>query len=195
MGRRPTFLFGRWLDMDTADTGERLHQPSDLLARIEAAISPALQAMGFDLVRVRLSGSRRPVLQIMAERENGEMTITDCALVSRTLSALLDVEDPIKGEYLLEVSSPGMDRPLTRLKDFVVFAGSLVKLELTRPLNGRRRFRGALAGVAGGNVQLLLEDGAMIALPFTGIGEAQLVITDEMIRESMKRNSSPAVPE
>lgn len=181
--------------MDTGDTGVRLHQASDLLARIEAAISPALQALGFDLVRVRLSGSKRPILQIMAERENGEMTITDCALVSRTLSALLDVEDPIKGEYLLEVSSPGMDRPLTRLKDFTAFAGLPVKLELSRPLNGRRRFRGTLGGVAGANVQLLLEDGATIEVPFTGIGEAQLVITDEMIRESMKRTSSPAAPE
>ncbi len=195
MGCGPTFLFGRCLNMDTGDTDARLHQASGLLARIEAAVCPALEAMGFELVRVRLTGTKRPTLQIMAERENGEMSISDCAQVSRAISALLDVEDPVKDEYTLEVSSPGLERPLTRLKDFNHYAGNLAKIELAKPLNGRRRFRGVLDGVTDAQVRLLLDDGAMIALPFDGIDEAQLVLTDEMIRKSLKRTPHSTGPE
>lgn len=168
--------------------GEHLHQSSDELSRIEAAILPAVEAMGFELVRLRITGGRHLTLQIMAERADGRMTIEDCTQLSRTVSALLDVEDPIKGEYSLEVSSPGLDRPLTRQKDFQRYAGHLAKIELAKPLQGRRRFRGTIAGMADGAVRLLRDEGGLIELPFEAIGDAQLVLTDELIRESLKRN-------
>jgi len=174
---------------------EHLHQASDELSRIEAAIGPALEAMGFELVRLRITGGRHPTLQIMAEREDGTMTIEDCTRLSRTVSALLDVEDPIKSEYSLEVSSPGLDRPLTRLKDYQRYAGHLAKLELSKPLDGRRRFRGTIDGLAGDTVRLLRDEGGVIELPFAAIGEAQLVLTDELIRESLKRAPHAGAPE
>jgi len=163
-------------------------QESDELSRIETAILPALTAMGFELVRLCITGGRHMTLQIMAERENGVMTIADCTQLSRTVSALLDVADPIKGEYSLEVSSPGLDRPLTREKDYQRYAGNLAKIELSKPLDGRRRFRGVIEGLTDGKVRLLREEGGVIELSFEAIGDAQLVLTDELIRESLKRN-------
>ncbi len=149
--------------------------------RIETIIAPTLQDMGFDLVRVRISGAQRRTLQIMAERlDDGTMTVEDCAAISRAVSTLLDVEDPIKGSYTLEVSSPGLDRPLTRPKDYTRFAGLEVKIELREPMDGQRRFRGRIAGLADDQVQLDTED-TRVAIPYADIERAKLILNDELL--------------
>jgi len=151
-------------------------------AEVERLIAPTLDAMGFDIVRVQLSGDRRPRLQIMAEHSDGrEMNVDDCAEISRAVSALLDVEDPIAGAYSLEVSSPGIDRPLVALGDYERFAGHLAKVETRVPVDGRKRFRGSLAGVEGGQVRLDLVDDGSVLLPFEQISRAKLIITDELL--------------
>jgi ribosome maturation factor RimP len=138
--------------------------------------------MGFEIVRVQLTGSHSPTLQIMVERtDRAAMKVDDCAVLSRTASALLDVEDPVPGAYTLEVSSPGIDRPLVRPRDFERFAGFEAKIEIATPIDGQRRFRGRLIGVEGGNVKLALADGAKVALPMVDIHKAQLVLTDELL--------------
>jgi len=158
----------------------------DAAREVERIIGPSLEAMGYTIVRVKYVGSTQPVLQIMAERSaDGSMTVDDCAAVSRAVSALLDVEDPIAGPYNLEVSSPGLDRPLVRLDDYDRFAGYEAKVELKDPLDGRKRFRGRLLGVADGDVRMEFE-GAAIALPYDRIGAAKLVITDDLIAASLK---------
>jgi ribosome maturation factor RimP len=159
----------------------------DLQSRLEALIGPSLDAMGYDLVRVQLQGNQRLTLQIMADRKDGvAMAVEDCADISRSLSALLDVEDPISGAYTLEVSSPGIDRPLTRSKDFVQWAGFEAKLESVQPIDGRKRFRGRINGLdEAGCVRLLVETGE-IAIPFADIRGAKLVLTDELIKASIK---------
>ena len=164
-------------------------QGSDpLLARIGEIIGPAVEAMGFELVRLRFTGGDQRTLQVMAERPTGEMSVDDCAELSRTISVLLDVEDPIAGEYILEVSSPGIDRPLTRQADFERFAGHIAKLEVIAPMEGQRRFRGKIAGVSEGIVQIVSNDGNVADIPFDNISDAQLIITDELIRASLDRN-------
>ena len=148
---------------------------------VEALIAPALEGLGYDLVRVKLIGTTRPTLQIMAERrDEAGMTVDDCADISRTVSAILDVEDPISGAYMLEVSSPGLDRPLVRPRDFERFAGFEAKIELRRPVNGRKRYRGTVLGYADDVVTIEMEDGPA-ALPFGDIDSAKLVITDELL--------------
>jgi ribosome maturation factor RimP len=152
----------------------------DAVTRITQLIAPTLAEMGYELVRVR-HGGKPVVLQIMAERSrDGGMDIDDCEAISRAVSAILDVEDPIAGAYNLEVSSPGIDRPLTRLKDFGRWAGHEAKLELSAPLDGRKRFRGLLAGVDGDLVRMTVE-GADVALPFDQIRDAKLILTDALI--------------
>lgn len=170
----------------------------DLTSRIEAIITPAVEAMGFEIVRIRFGGGTRPVLQIMAERENGEMSVEDCARLSRTISALMDVEDPISVEYVLEVSSPGIDRPLTRPKDFARFTGHLARLEVAAPVQGQRRFRGALAGLTGDaqdTLRLQAESGEIVEIPLGQITKAQLVLTDALIAESLKRKPPTGLTE
>ncbi|MFQ6017511.1 MAG: ribosome maturation factor RimP [Kiloniellaceae bacterium] len=148
---------------------------------VEQLIAPSLAAMGYDIVRVVLSGNRRARLQIMAERRDGAgMVIDDCAQISRAVEAILDVEDPIPGPYELEVSSPGIDRPLTRLADFERFAGFEAKVELQAPIDGRRRWTGRLLGLKGGQVRLGADTGE-VTLPFAGIVKAKLLLTDELI--------------
>jgi ribosome maturation factor RimP len=152
--------------------------------KIEAMIAPSLEAMGYRVVRVAMTGGRRATLQIMAERVDGQaMTVDDCADISRTVSALLDVADPIAGAYTLEVSSPGIDRPLVRREDFARFAGFEAKLEMSAPVAGRRRFRGKLLGVEGDAVRLMA-DGAAIDLPLNQVTRAKLVLTDELLAAS-----------
>lgn len=159
------------------------------MAQVERLIAPSLDAMGYAIVRVRLSGGGRPTLQIMAERSDGkEMTVDDCADISRAVSAILDVEDPIAGAYVLEVSSPGLDRPLTRREDFSRFAGHEAKLELSEAVDGRKRIRGRLVGLEGENVRIAAEDGECL-LPLPAIRTAKLVLTDALIAESMKRQN------
>jgi ribosome maturation factor RimP len=149
--------------------------------RIAQAIEPPLAAMGYRLVRVVLTSGRRATLQVMAERLDDEpMTVEDCAQISHSLSALLDVADPIPGAYMLEISSPGIDRPLVRAEDYDRFCGSQAKIELARPLNGRKRFRGRLLGTSGGNVRLATEIGET-ELPLDAVVRAKLVLTDDLI--------------
>lgn len=156
-------------------------------AEVERLIAPTLTAMGYDIVRIQLSGDQRPRLQIMAEHSDGsEMIVDNCAEISRTVSALLDVEDPIKGSYNLEVSSPGIDRPLTRLVDFDRFAGLEARVELSMPRDGRRRFRGRLKGTDEEEVRVELPEGE-VRLPFDLIQRAKLVLTDELLAASAKK--------
>ena len=148
---------------------------------IEAMIVPSLQAMGYRVVRVAFTGGRRATLQIMAERiDEAAMTVDDCAEVSHTVSALLDVADPIATAYALEVSSPGIDRPLVRRDDYERFAGFEAKIEMAQPREGRKRFRGRLMGVEGDAAKLLVGEETVL-LPLADVARAKLVLTDELI--------------
>jgi ribosome maturation factor RimP len=165
-----------------ADTLNRRKTSTGKAAEIEAMLAPTLEAMGYRVVRVLLSGGRQDQrLQIMAEPSNGSaMDVDGCAEVSRASEAILDVEDPIPGQYTLEVSSPGIDRPLTRLEDFERWAGFDAKLELTAPHDGRRRFKGRLLGVEGDEIRLEV-DGQELGIPFAEVDKAKLMLTDELI--------------
>jgi ribosome maturation factor RimP len=153
----------------------------ELEKRVEELIQPTLNAMGYEVVRVLLSGKHNPTLQIMAEPSNGgPMTVDDCAEISRAVSAVLDVEDPIKGAYQLEVSSPGLDRPLTRRQDFERYAGFEARVETQQLIDGRRRFKGRLDGIDGDDVLLEVE-GIAVRIPLAQVYRAKLVLTDELI--------------
>ena len=159
--------------------------------RIAALLTPLAESMGYEIVRVRILGAGRPVLQLMAERADGTMTVEGCEELSRAVSAALDVDDPIAGRYTLEVSSPGIDRPLTRPKDFETWAGHLAKVEMQTPVDGRRRFRGTVDGYADGELRIAVElegfsEPQVIGLPFDDVHDAKLVLTDELIRDSLK---------
>ncbi|MGE0256362.1 MAG: ribosome maturation factor RimP [Alphaproteobacteria bacterium] len=157
-----------------------------LTDRIVAIVEPALAAQGFSLVRVAMQGQSRPVLQIMIDRtDDADVGMDDCVAASRTVSALLDVADPIAGEYRLEVSSPGLDRPLTRATDFARYAGHEARIELRTAIDGQRRFRGRLDGIDGDVVTLTTEAGP-VALPFAGIVRAKLVLTDALLAQPRK---------
>ena len=150
--------------------------------RISALIAPSLDAMGFELVRVLLQGQQNQTLQIMAERrDRAPMTVEDCADISRSISALLDVEDPLPNAYSLEVSSPGIDRPLTRLQDYERFAGFEAKVEAQRPVDGRKRFRGVLKGLDQANNVRLEVETQEVLIPFADIHRAKMVLTDDLI--------------
>ncbi|NNU79033.1 ribosome maturation factor RimP [Halovulum dunhuangense] len=153
--------------------------------RLASIVSPTIESMGYELVRLRFMGGRRPILQIMADTPENTIEVDDCAKISRAVSALLDVEDPIEGEYSLEVSSPGIDRPLTRLKDFETYAGHDVKLTTAELISGRKNFRGILRGVEENEVLVDIEEGT-IGLPFDWLTDAKLVLTDALIAESLK---------
>jgi len=151
------------------------------IEKISEMITPSLEAMGYEVVRVLVSGNRSPTLQIMVERRDDvSMTVDDCAEVSRTVSALLDVEDPIPTAYRLEVSSPGIDRPLTKKTDFDRFAGFEARLETAQPIEGRRRFQGRLVGLDGEDVRIALADGER-RIAYDAIKKAKLVLTDELL--------------
>jgi ribosome maturation factor RimP len=148
-------------------------------------LDPVAEAIGYEIVRLRLMGAdEQRRLQIMAERpSDGDMNVEDCARLSRAISEIMDAADPIAGEYTLEVSSPGVDRPLTRLKDFTTYEGYEARLELDRMAEGRKRFRGLLAGVEADNVAIDLEGEEHTALiPFAWITEAKLILTDELMK-------------
>ena len=160
----------------------------DATRGIEAIIAPSLEAMGYSLVRTQIGAGRRPVLQIMAERLDGNpMTVDDCAEISRAVSALLDVEDPIPGAFTLEVSSPGLDRPLTRRADYTRFAGQEAKVETRMPIEGRKRFKGRLLGLDGEAVKLATAEGEA-AIPLADIAKAKLVITEELLAADKRRH-------
>ncbi len=160
-------------------------------AKIEGMIGPSLSAMGYSIVRVAFTGGRsRPTLQIMAERnDNAAMTVDDCETISHTVSALLDVADPIDSAYQLEISSPGIDRPLTRRADYERFAGFEAKIDMLRPVDGRRRFRGKLMGLEGDDAKLLVGADTVL-LPLDAISRAKLVLTDELIAATEPQNHS-----
>ncbi|MEM6579588.1 MAG: ribosome maturation factor RimP [Pseudomonadota bacterium] len=165
--------------------------------RMAEILNPVIEDMGFELVRVRLKGGKNASLQIMAERPDGGIEVDECADISTAVSAVLDVEDPIVEAYTLEVSSPGIDRPLTRLKDFEEFEGYEAKLETSEMIDGRKRFKGILAGVEEDDVLINIEDGAetvTIGLKFDWLAEAKLILNDDLIREMLKaRKASGAL--
>jgi ribosome maturation factor RimP len=153
----------------------------DRVRQLTELIEPTLRDMGFELVRVLVSGGQQPTLQIMVERgDHAPTTLEHCAEVSHTVSALLDVADPLPGAYRLEVTSPGIDRPLVRRADYERFAGFEARLETELPIDGRRRFRGRLLGLAGDQVRLALPEGEQ-SIPFDAIKKAKLVLTDELL--------------
>jgi len=165
-----------------------------LADRIGALIEPSLKALGYDLVRVQIDGKRQARVQIMAERSDGSgMGVEDCAQVSRTVAALLDVEDPIEGAYQLEVSSPGIDRPLVRPQDYARFAGHLANVELRTPRDGRRRFTGTLKGVRGESVALDLGE-ETLEVPLAEIERGKLVLTEALLK-SAKPDNAQTEPE
>jgi ribosome maturation factor RimP len=172
---------------------DRIVRESGMDARVAAIILPVLRAIGFRLVRVRLFAQNGLTLQIMAERDDGTMTVEDCEEVSRALSPVLDVEDPIEKAYHLEVSSPGIDRPLVRKSDFATWTGHLVKVETSVLVADRKRFRGRIASVDADAVLIERDQAAYgeepkVRVPFDAIAEARLVLTDDLIREALTKD-------
>ncbi|MCQ0091502.1 ribosome maturation factor RimP [Roseovarius sp. M141] len=157
--------------------------------RMAEIITPVIEDLGFELVRVRLMGGKYHTLQIMVERPEGGIEVDDCAQVSTAVSATLDVEDPLTEAYTLEVSSPGIDRPLTRLKDFEAFEGYEAKIETNDLIDGRKRFKGILAGVEGTEVLINVDEGT-IGLQFDWLADAKLVLTDELIKEMLRQRKA-----
>lgn len=175
------------------DGEPRILRETGLAARIAAIAEPVAADLGFDLVRVRVSGRDGCTVQVMAERPDGEMSIDDCADFSRALSPALDVEDPVDRAYHLEVSSPGIDRPLVRRRDFERWYGHEAKIELSVAHEGRKRFRGRLAGIDGQRVRVELIDAVdetgdpvVVDIPLDDIAEARLVLTDELVAAALK---------
>ncbi|WP_099825318.1 ribosome maturation factor RimP [Oceaniglobus indicus] len=164
---------------------------SDMIAkasidrRLADVITPVIEDLGFELVRVRYMGGKTPTVQIMADRPNGGIEVDDCATISTAVSAHLDVEDPIEEAYSLEVSSPGIDRPLTRLKDFSDWEGYEAKIETSEMIEGRKRFKGILAGIDGSEVLIEIEEGT-IGLQFDWLSDAKLVLTEDLIRDVLR---------
>ena len=173
----------------------RLVVEPGVAARVASVAAPVLQGMGYRLVRIRISGEAGCTVQVMAERPDGTMLIEDCEAVSRALSPVLDVADPIDRAYRLEISSPGIDRPLVRRSDFERYGSHLVKIEMAVAHQGRKRFRGTLGGVEGNAVRLTRDDAiagedADVCLVMEDIADARLVLTDELIAESMRRGKA-----
>ena len=160
--------------------------------RLAEIVGPVIEDMGFELVRIRLQGGNTPVLQIMADKPDGGIEVDDCADISTAVSAVMDVEDPIVEAYTLEVSSPGIDRPLTRLKDFDNFEGYEAKVETSELIDGRRRFKGTLAGVEDDEVLITIAEGT-IGLKFDWLSDAKLVLTDDLIRDMLRARKAAGV--
>lgn len=186
------------MELPQADVAEpRLVVEPGVAARVAAVTEPVLEGMGYRLVRIRVTGEAGCTVQVMAERPDGTMLIEDCEAVSRALSPVLDVADPIDRAYRLEISSPGIDRPLVRRSDFERSSGHLVKVDMTMPHEKRKRFRGTLAGVEGDCVRVRRDDArageeADVLLPMADISEARLVLTDALIAESMRKGKAAA---
>ena len=172
---------------------------SDLIAktaidrRLADIVGPVIEGLGFELVRIRLMGGATRTLQIMADRPEGGIGVDECGDISTAVSAVLDVEDPIEENYVLEVSSPGIDRPLTRLKDFETWKGWEARIETTELIDGRRRFKGGLMGVEGDEVLIEIEEGGQdltIGLRFDWLSDAKLILTDELIAEMLRQKKA-----
>jgi ribosome maturation factor RimP len=180
----------------TADSAAIPHEPrlvgeTGLAARIGIIAEPVLEGLGYRLVRIRVSGADGCTVQIMAERPDGTMSIEDCEAASRALSPVLDVSDPVPTAYRLELSSPGLDRPLVRRSDFERSIGHVAKIEMAVAVGGRKRFRGVLVGVSGDDAMVRSEDaGEDYALPMHDIAEARLVLTDALIAEALRRGKA-----
>ena len=161
--------------------------------RLAGIIGPVIEGLGFELVRVRLMGGKTRILQIMADRPDGGIVVDECATISTAISAILDVEDPVEDNYILEVSSPGIDRPLTRLKDFEMWKGWEARIETTELIDGRRRFKGELAGIEGEEILILIEEGGeeiTIGLRFDWLSDAKLILTDGLIAEMLRQKKA-----
>jgi ribosome maturation factor RimP len=184
------------MDDAAARAEPRLIAEQGVAARVAAIAAPVLEGLGYRLVRVRISGLAGCTVQIMAERPDGTMTIEDCESASRALSPVFDVAEPVDRAYRLEVSSPGIDRPLVRRSDFDRYSGHVVKVEMAAPIAGRRRFRGVLVGTAGEAARLRREDAAAdeaeVTLPIADMAEAKLVLTDALVAESLRRGKAAA---
>jgi len=172
---------------------------SDMIAKaaidrkLAEIITPVIEDMGFELVRLRLMGGKTHTLQVMAERPDGGIEVDECAEISNAISAILDVKDPLVDSYVLEVGSPGIDRPLTRLKDFETFEGYDAKLETSELIDGRKRFKGVLAGVEGEEVLINIEDQGetvTVGLQFDWLADAKLVLTDDLIKEMLRQRKA-----
>lgn len=167
--------------------------------RLADIVGPVIEGLGFELVRIRLMGGRTRTLQIMADRPDGGIEVDECAAISTAVSAVLDVEDPIEENYVLEVSSPGIDRPLTRLKDFGMWKGWEARIETTELIDGRRRFKGTLQGLQDEEVLVEIEEGGemlTIGLRFDWLSDAKLILTDELIAEMLRqKKASGAIDE
>ena len=157
--------------------------------RLAEIVTPVIEGMGFELVRIRLMGGNTKTLQVMADRPEGGIDVDDCGRISTAVSAVLDVEDPIEDHYTLEVSSPGIDRPLTRLKDFEAWDGYEARLETSEMIDGRKRFKGHLRGTEGDEVLIEIEEGT-IGLKFDWLADAKLVLTDELITEMLRQKKA-----
>ena len=182
------------------DQEPRLVVESGVAARVAAIIEPAIVDLGYRLVRVRVTGQNGCTVQIMAERPDGTMNVEGCEEISQAVSPALDVEDPVQTAYHLEVSSPGIDRPLVRASDFERWAGHLTKIDTSEPVAGRKRFRGILRGAAGQDALLTRDDARSeeerdVAIPMRAIAEARLVLTDALITEALRRGKSGLPPE
>lgn len=161
--------------------------------RLADIVGPVIEGLGFELVRIRLMGGKTRVLQIMADRPDGGIGVDECGTISTAVSAVLDVEDPIEDNYILEVSSPGIDRPLTRLKDFEMWKGWEARIETSELIDGRRRFKGGLMGVEGEEVLIEIEEGGQditIGLRFDWLSDAKLILTDELIAEMLRQKKA-----
>jgi ribosome maturation factor RimP len=173
----------------------RLIVEPGLSARVATIVEPVIEQLGYRLVRVRVSGAEGCTVQIMAERPDGSMTVEDCEAVSRALSPVLDMADPIDRAYRLEISSPGIDRPLVRKSDFERYAGHVARIETAMPIQGRKRFRGTLMGTEGEAARIRRDDAAEgeeaeILLPIEEMSEARLVLTDQLVAEALRREKS-----
>ena len=194
---------------DPNDIAEGIDQLNELLAeprlvvepglgaRVSAVAGPVLEGMGYRLVRIKVSGEAGCTVQIMAERPDGTMQIEDCEAISKALSPVMDIADPVQRAYRLEISSPGIDRPLVRRSDFERYAGHLVKIEMAEPHEGRKRFRGKLGGIEGGSIRIARDDvrddkDATVLLAMEDISDARLILTDALIAESMRRGKTAA---
>ena len=178
-----------------APSEPRLIIEPGMSARVATIVEPVIEQLGYRLVRVRVSGAEGCTVQIMAERPDGTMTVEDCEAVSRALSPVLDMADPIDRAYRLEISSPGIDRPLVRKSDFERYAGHVAKIETAMPFQGRRRFRGILMGTEGEAVRIRRDDAAEgeeaeVLLPIEEMSEAKLVLTDQLVTEALRREKS-----
>jgi ribosome maturation factor RimP len=178
-----------------ASSEPRLVVEPGLPARVATIVEPVIEQLGYRLVRVRVSSAEGCTVQIMAERPDGTMSVEDCEAVSRALSPVLDVADPIERAYRLEISSPGIDRPLVRKSDFERYTGHVAKIETSMPIQGRKRFRGVLAGTEGETARIRRDDAAEgeeteIMIPIEEMSEAKLVLTDELVTEALRREKS-----